>query len=190
MNLDEIAAERRWTDKGLRWHGYTPMYEWLTADLRDEPIVLLEIGVFSGDSLRMWAEWFRHPDTRIVGVDVDEVGVRRRGGLQYDDRRIEVYIADQSDAHAMWSIVATVGRPHVVIDDGGHRSREQLATLSLLWDVLQPGGIYAIEDLAVESASETVDHGAQLLSDLLRRGSSLSGLRSIVAMHELLVLRK
>lgn len=53
------------TDKGH--HGYLPLYE--RHLVREEITTLLEVGVFNGGSLRMWARWL--PKARIVGIDVE-----------------------------------------------------------------------------------------------------------------------
>jgi hypothetical protein len=54
-----------------KWHHYFDIYTRYFERFRDHPITMLEIGVFRGGSLRMWKKYF-HPDSTIVGIDVDE----------------------------------------------------------------------------------------------------------------------
>jgi hypothetical protein len=65
-SLDELAV-RHGTDKSSRRHGFAEIYETYVRPLRDEPIAMLEIGVWKGASLRMWADYF--PNGRIHGLD-------------------------------------------------------------------------------------------------------------------------
>ena len=54
-SLAELARKHG-TDKFE--HGYCPHYEDRFGNLRDQPITLLEIGSWYGQSLRMWREYF------------------------------------------------------------------------------------------------------------------------------------
>ena len=65
-NLDELAIAFN-TDKSTRTHGFTNHYQVYFELLRDLPLKLLEIGVQSGASLRMWKQYF--PKAEIYGLD-------------------------------------------------------------------------------------------------------------------------
>lgn len=132
------------TDKGtwnprtrIPGHCYTPIYEQLFEKWRNEPITMLEIGVFKGASLRMWEAWFTR--AKVVGVDL-----RQPPGTF---ERAEVVIADQSRAEDMEALGRNKGPFDLVIDDGSHILAHQLTTFFTLFPRhVKPGGIYAIED--------------------------------------------
>jgi Methyltransferase domain len=151
--LAEIAGRTR-TDKGrsrieyVRRDGttvhqvakhYTDTYARFFAHLRDEPIRLLEIGVASGASLRMWEEFF--PRARLIGVDVAE-SARLQAG-----ERTTVHIGDQSDVAFLDALGRTEGPFDIVIDDGGHLMEQHRTSLERLWPYVSDSGYYAIEDL-------------------------------------------
>jgi hypothetical protein len=46
------------TDKSSSSHGYLDIYERHFCQMKDEPIRVLEIGIFNGSSLKMWEEYF------------------------------------------------------------------------------------------------------------------------------------
>lgn len=126
------------TDKSSLNHDYLSHYERIIGDLRDEPVTLLEIGVFRGGSLAMWEEFM--PNGRIVGVDINPACAQYAG-----DRR-EVEIGSQVDPE----FIGNLGRrlnPHVVVDDGSHLADHVILTFRLLFPHLRPGGIYIVEDL-------------------------------------------
>lgn len=140
--LTEIA-QRTGTDKwGL--HYYTPHYERHLAHLRDEPMVLLEIGVGGyartgqgGASLRMWRRFFPH--AQVVGLDIEDKAF-------VDRPRITTVQGDQTDAAVLETIIDRFGTPLVVIDDGSHRPADIIATFGILFPLLPEGAVYAIED--------------------------------------------
>ena len=137
MNLDELAVKYV-TDKAHWGHDYCRrVYQRLFDPLREAPIELLELGVQTGGSLRLWSDFF-HPTSRIVGIDRDPTEVV--GELPSN---VEVYAADQSEMpgglHG-WS-------PDVVIDDASHVSSKTVGSFKTWWPNLKPGGIYVVEDL-------------------------------------------
>ncbi len=41
----------------------------VAGQVRDEPVLYLEFGVYRGDSMRFWSSALRHPETRLHGFD-------------------------------------------------------------------------------------------------------------------------
>lgn len=147
MSWDEIA-NRHGTDKAARQadgqgHDYMPLYE---EHLASVPVArLLEIGVDTGASLRMWAEIF--PMALIVGVD------RRPECAAEAGDRIEVVITDAENPESMTDIGQRFGPLDVVVDDGSHIPADALASFDVLWPFLTPDGVYFVEDLLWPEAS-------------------------------------
>lgn len=102
---------------------------------------VLEIGIQKGGSLKMWEQLF--PGAVIHGVDISSTCASAAG-----ENRI-VHIGDQSDRSFLESEVIPHGPFDLIIDDGGHWSSQQLASLGALWPHVAPGGIYLIEDLGM-----------------------------------------
>ena len=53
-----------------KWLHYFDIYHRHFASFREQPITLVEFGVFHGGSLQMWKHYFG-PRARIVGVDIN-----------------------------------------------------------------------------------------------------------------------
>jgi Methyltransferase domain len=115
------------------------VYEEYFEPLRETELVLVEIGVLGGASLRMWREYF--PRARIFGIDVDP-----EAKIHADDR-ITILIGSQSDTRFLDTVLEATGRPDIVLDDGSHHARDQITTLLHLWRHVKPGGTYVVEDL-------------------------------------------
>jgi hypothetical protein len=130
---------------GLMGHRYAERYPLYLEHLRDTPVRVLEIGVEYGASVRGWRDYFEHPNTEIVGFDIDA----SRAGRQ-DLERVTLVQGDQADEEALRGLVAVYGPFDVVIDDGPHIPTLQISTFQKIFPFVKPGGIYIVEDIQTQ----------------------------------------
>lgn len=135
MVLSELARLNG-TDKFE--HGYCPYYEHHLPP-RESEFSLLEIGVQSGGSLRMWRDFF--PNAKIFGVDIDPHAM-------VEEDRIQTFCGDATSKDFLDGL--EISNLQVIIDDASHRASDIVKTFELLWDRLPSGGLYVIEDLLVQ----------------------------------------
>lgn len=135
MNLDAIGRAHR-TDKASDGHDYLKRYERIMPAVR--PVKLLEIGWFDGASMKTWRDYL-HEESTIVGVDIEPK--KSIGGVHFR----------QADATtlAITEVAFEFGQFDYIIDDGSHLSPDVIATMTLLWPHVAPGGYYIVEDLHV-----------------------------------------
>lgn len=119
---------------------YFPIYERHLARFRETAVTVVEIGVAAGGSLQMWKHYFGS-QARVVGLDVNPQCAERV------EPQIEAAIGDQADPAFLASVVARIGAPDVVIDDGSHRQRDVGAAFDFLYPRLSERGVYIVEDL-------------------------------------------
>jgi 23S rRNA U2552 (ribose-2'-O)-methylase RlmE/FtsJ len=127
---------------GHKWLHYFEHYEALFAPLRAQPIRMLEIGVYRGGSLQIWRRYL-HPDSVIVGIDIDETC---RG---FDDpgKHLHVRIGSQADAAFLASVSREFGPFDVILDDGSHVCSHMVASFGHLFlEALVDSGVYIAED--------------------------------------------
>lgn len=136
--LDAIGL-RNGTDKASHHHDFLRLYESRLRHRRSDPLLMIEIGVQKGGSLRTWGEYFSQGT--IVGIDIDPTCVTHQGENRY------VRIGDQSDPSLLFDVVAEFGRPDIILDDGSHRWDHQIQTLQTLYPLLKAGGVYIVEDI-------------------------------------------
>ncbi len=179
----EIVAKYG-TDK--RAHGYMELYEELFTPMMGSWLHLLEIGVWKGESLRMWAEIF--PDSNIYGVDSDPACAQHEDLLS----NIVVTVCDATVKLDMHGVDDNCGPFDIIIDDGSHRPEDYIATYETMWPLLLSGGYYCIEDLNVSSASELEPTAKPWLGDLLFGYLTATNpeIERIWLRSELLVMRK
>lgn len=125
-------------------HHYTPHYHKWFEPLRNQNIVLLEVGVggedteLGGKSLLGWREYF--PYGKIYGIDIYD----KRA---LDGERLKTFMGSQDDARFLTSVINEIGIPDIIIDDASHINKLTIKTFEILFPKLKKGGIYVIEDL-------------------------------------------
>jgi cephalosporin hydroxylase len=149
-DLDALA-HMHITDKKSEGHNYVQYYHALFEPLRWKPITVLEMGVAWGGSIRMWRDYF--PYGTIIGVDLFKecpVDSARSAynGQSLADLDAHLFQVDQQDPQ-LPELVAPWCPLNIVIDDCAHIPDKTLASFELLWPLVAPGGVYAIEDLGI-----------------------------------------
>jgi hypothetical protein len=123
-----------------KWTHYFEVYERHFQKFRGREIHLLEIGIYSGGSLRMWRDYFG-PKCHIYGVDVQPAC------KCYEEETVKVFLGDQSDRSFWKRFKEQVPALDIVIDDGGHEPGQQIVTFEELLPHLRPGGVFLCEDV-------------------------------------------
>jgi cephalosporin hydroxylase len=123
-----------------KWMHYFDIYDRHFSQYRGTKPTVVEFGVQHGGSLQMW-QWYFGRGARIIGVDIDprceSVG----------DPGVEILIGDQDDREFLKAVARHAGEVDVLIEDGGHRMSQQVATFEEIWPVVSNGGVYLTEDL-------------------------------------------
>ena len=141
---------------------------------------VLEIGVCAGGSLEMWRHYFGDK-CHIYGVDIYEAC------KCYENEHTKIFIGDQEDRIFWKDFKKRVPYIDIIIDDGSHRTDQQIATLEEMLPHIRPGGVYLCEDLhGLHNGFTTYMHGivknlnAQAV-DKSQPGKGLSGLQTWVS---------
>lgn len=125
-----------------KWHNYFPIYYKHFAKFKNSPVNILEIGVDKGGSLKMWKEFFGDK-AQIFGVDILEDCKK----YQDIENGIHIIIGDQSDPRFWQKTIPTLPKIDILIDDGGHMTKQQIVTFNECYDKISDDGIYLVEDL-------------------------------------------
>jgi hypothetical protein len=138
-NLLDILALKYGTDKSSSGHGYTAQYNKYFNSYQDKDFKLLEIGVYDGSSINLWKEYFSKAS--LTAIDIDP------RCLIHNSDRINIEIGDQTNEIFLRSISEKHGPFDIIIDDGGHSNKQQITSFETLFPLLNPFGLYIIEDL-------------------------------------------
>ena len=168
------------TDKSSLFHNYSEAYSIIFEKYRYEKLKVLEIGVLDGNSVKSWEEYFTN--SLIIGLDIEPQC------KQYESDRISIEIGSQTDVEFLKSISKKYNGFDIVIDDGGHTWHQQKKTFKVLFEELNPGGIYVIEDLSTSyltgsvwdtDEGTTVEFLKRILDDLNLNGKSICGVKEV-----------
>lgn len=122
-----------------KWRHYFDIYHRHFARLRGQSLTMIEIGVFNGGSLRMWRDYLG-PQATIVGVDINPEC------KQLSEPGIDIVVGDQADRMFLRSLSQRYPNLAILLDDGGHKMHQQIATFEELYPRLRSDGIYVCED--------------------------------------------
>lgn len=132
-----------WPDKGSI-HSYIDVYEEILRPYRYTAKNILEIGLMSGESLRMWSEYFAGDvygmDCALKPIDgqADLTGAIAEG--------FKIVIGDATKRSDIAKFF--YGKKFdVVIEDANHDIDQQYMIYAALKPYLAPGSIYIIEDI-------------------------------------------
>lgn len=122
---------------------YFDVYERYFSKFRGMDVNILEIGVQSGGSIKMWKEYFSYNNAKvnIYGVDIDD----RCKQIEGDD--IKIFIGSQSDRNFLTNLKKVIPKVDILIDDGGHEMKQQIVTFEEMYSHVKDNGIYLCEDL-------------------------------------------
>lgn len=159
VSLDQLGRTHG-TDKASTGHDYLRHYEYFLSGLRDEAFRLVEIGGLNGSSLKMWADYF--PRAEIVCVDINP-DLRSQAS-----DRVAVEIGNSGSEAFLTSLRDKYGTAAVVLDDGSHRWDHQRVAFQTLFDMVEPGGFYVIEDIHTSYEPGFAGADVQPFTDLLK----------------------
>jgi len=144
-NLGELMQSYG-SDKGPSGHNFTKFYTLFFAPIKDSVKRVLEIGVSEGYSLEAWRDYFINAE--VHGIDSARISEHRgRDILNLNSDRIKIHIGDQMDREFLQNVADIHGPFDIIVDDGSHKSTDQLFSFYALFPYLKSGGYYVIEDI-------------------------------------------
>lgn len=136
---------------------YTPIYHTIFNPIKNKNINILEIGIGTmipnapssmlgygsqsykpGASLRAFRDFF--PNANVYGGDIQM-------DCMFNEDRIKTFLFDSTNLDECNDALGDL-KFDIIIDDGLHLADAQMTTFKNLWNRLNDGGYYFIEDVA------------------------------------------
>jgi cephalosporin hydroxylase len=124
---------------------YLQIYDDLAADF--SPRSILELGIFQGGSYAFLDKLFNPRRMSAVEISRHPVEALCHYVAGKEDRFLH-FSTSQSDGEVLEQIVRSelANELDLVVDDASHAYEQTKASFEILFPLLQPGGIYVIED--------------------------------------------
>jgi SAM-dependent methyltransferase len=185
MNLIELYKQNNHvTDKwGIGNHPYLSVYDKLFERFKDKENNILEIGIYRGDSLNLWAEYFIN--SNIYGIDPDT--------FQIDidlHPNVVVFTADAYNQE-MLERLRKLGKFAIIIDDGSHMKHHQKFVIQNYCDLLTDDGILIIEDAVYgvkDSYKNNITDMIDLFSEEYKKFVTFADMRHSGNMNSYLII--
>lgn len=127
-------------DNGFRLaHDYLRHYEALFYNLREKMPVICELGCGNGASLKMWKRYFQH--AQIIGVDIN------LKAKKFEEDRVEIVLGNAAHEETLNALKNKYKKFTVIIDDASHAWGDMRTSFEGLWEALERGGFYVLEDV-------------------------------------------
>lgn len=133
--------------KGKNAHHYYTEYEKEFEPVRNEPLKILEVGIFTGTSFDSWHEYL--PNAEIYGIDIftrlkpSDVPALKKDRVHY--------IKDDSTKESIKNSISNKWSNDIkfdyIIDDGLHTPEANKLTFENLVPFLKDGGVFYVEDV-------------------------------------------
>lgn len=146
-NLNITTNPDYGTDKGCPKSYIDEFYQEKFESIRDKKLTLVEIGVRSGASMKLWKEFFS--EAKIIGID----------NLQdHNDNQTPInnnWISDgvefiDYDAYSKKIFDILKDEIDILIDDGPHTLESHIKLLQMYIPKIKSGGMIVIEDISYD----------------------------------------
>lgn len=149
----DIIFNKYNTDKNSSFHNYSRQYQKLFNDFRENKLKYLEVGVFSGESLKSMRETFKNANC-ILGLDINPQSKK------YEDTNSNIFIeiGNATDINFIKKTTEQYGSFDIILDDGSHINKDVITTFEILFPLLNDNGVYIIEDTICYKSKEHIDN--------------------------------
>tara|TARA_B100001057_G_scaffold491004_1_gene580364 strand:+ start:896 stop:1759 length:864 start_codon:yes stop_codon:yes gene_type:complete len=148
LNLDELFIKFN-TDKGSKFimknkefsgHNYSPFYERFLSRFRNKKeLKILEIGSLRGSATASFYYYFDNP--QIFCADINPFQI------QVFSKNIRKFFLDTQSKNSLMNLANYIKEEFdIIIDDGSHNIKDQITSISILFENLKNNGLYIIED--------------------------------------------
>ena len=163
FNLDSDFLNQGYSEGGTdknSYHSYIEnFYEKEFEPYKESKIDLLEIGIETGGSLKLWKEYFLNSKS-IVGVDISNEKIDPR---YRNIDGVTMYFDDAYDK----KFSKKFEQFDIIIDDGPHTLGSQLKSIELYLPKLKKNGLFIIEDIQSIEHFDSLINKSREICDLI-----------------------
>lgn len=128
-------------------HPYTLFYDNLFKNKIYDKLIIGELGILEGASLRMWNDYF--PNANIHGFELHASEINKfNSRYKYD--RISLHTLDVRTSKSITTTFSNLGlKFDFILDDTSHEFEDQINIINNIHPYIKEGGILIIEDIFI-----------------------------------------
>jgi len=138
--------------------GITDEYLNMFKEWTTRPIKLLEIGYLNGGFLNWVREVFA--DSSVYGIGIHPP-------ISMPDKNIHLFQVDQNNIEGLIAFGKEHGNFDIICDDASHKEKETRNSFNCLWQFVNPGGWYVIEDWSIHYKYFEYGEMAKVISNIM-----------------------
>ena len=123
----------------IKWDNYFDIYQQLFQKFINKKITFVEVGVGNGGSLFMWRSFFGKK-AKIIGIELNPEAKK------LEKYGFKIFTGDQSDSKFWEKFYKKIGKIDILLDDGGHRNIQQIASVMESINYIKDNGMIIVED--------------------------------------------
>lgn len=143
MSLQEIVDNSQ-TDKNTH-HSYLPLYEELLRTKKETADTVLEIGIGSGGSIKLWYDYFNN--ATIYGVDIYPINRLINEILNNERIILHTSVDAYNEDFFNNNFLSKDLKFDFMLDDGAHTLESMIIFIKLYSQLMKDDGILIIEDV-------------------------------------------
>jgi cephalosporin hydroxylase len=153
---------------------YIDLYDILLNPWKHKPDAkILEFGVFTGESIRYFRDYFTNPGAQIIGFDHQTCEfyghdwyAKKKGIPNTDDagepysgntHNVTLFKGEQNNPQDVYTVCEGYGPFDIIIDDASHHPRTTEDVWRTAWKYVKEDGLYIIEDIGEQEISHLMD---------------------------------
>ena len=138
--IDQYVQPSKRSKEKIKAHGYSKAYEEYLKKFKTDIINILEIGSFYGNASA--ALYFYFNNASIFGADINP------DMFKYRSKRItNFFVNSNSRLSIKENILNRKINFKIIIEDASHMLKDQVISVFMLFKILEPGGIFIIEEI-------------------------------------------
>ena len=129
-------------------HFYIDIYDQLFTPRENEPIRIMELGIFEGASVMLWSKFFTNGI--VTGLDIAEPA---RKDYLVTLPNLQMIFGNAYHPQVISALLDKLPKQDIFIDDGMHDADSQITAVQNYHALVKPGGYYIVEDILPSTLS-------------------------------------
>ena len=137
---NQYAQPSKKNNKIIKAHGYAKIYESYFKEIKRKKLNIIELGAFYGNATA--ALYFYFKNSFLLSADINP------DMFLYKSKRVKNFFVNTSSRNSIQeNLLNKSFKFDIIIEDASHMLKDQIISLFMLFQTLQAGGLFIIEEI-------------------------------------------